>query len=460
MNIAIVLAAGEGTRMKSKLPKVLHKVAGKSLLSYVVDASKAAGIEENIIIIGHGGQEVKEEFKGQKLSFREQPIGPDAPYGTGYAVMQGADLIKDDSNVLILCGDTPLIRGETLKKMMDFHQQGSYDGTVLTAVLDDASGYGRIKRGQDGNIVKIVEDKDASPEEKEIREINSGIFSFKGSLLKSALGKIDNKNAQGEFYLTDIVEILRDEGYKIGGYKMEDPIEIHGINSRVQLSFAEEVIRKRINEYHMEQGVTIIDPNSTYIENQVEIGSDTIIYPGAYIEEGSQIGQDCIIRGSSRIVNSKIGNQVEIETSLIEDSTVGDGTNIGPNAHLRPNSQIGKNVRLGNFVEVKNSQLGDGTKAGHLAYIGDAKLGKNVNIGCGAIFANYDGSVKEEVVVGDNCFIGSNATLIAPLKIDDQAYIAAGSTINLDIERGALAIARAHQVNKEGWVEKNKNNKK
>lgn len=454
MNISIILAAGEGTRMKSKLPKVLHKICGKPLLEYVINASKGAEIEKNVVIIGHGGEQVKEYFKDEPIIFKEQPIGKDAPYGTGFAVMQGEEYIDDDSDVIILCGDTPLITKETINKLLKFHKEGNFHGTVLTALLADSTGYGRIKRDESGNIFKIVEEKDATEEEKKIKEINSGIYCFNGKLLRQALKKIDDDNAQGEFYITDVVGILRDEGYKVGAYVVEDSTEIHGINSRIQLAFSEGIMRKRINETHMLNGVTFINPDNTYIEEGVVVGSDTIIYPGVNIEGNTKIGEDCIIRSNSRIVNSQIGDKVEVESSLIEGSIIESNVTIGPNAHLRPKSHIKKNVHIGNFVEVKNAIIGENSKAGHLAYIGDAIVGKDVNIGCGVIFVNYNGKDKQITKVGNNVFIGSNSNLVAPIEINDRVYIAAGSTITKDIEEGTLSIARAQQVNKEGWVDK------
>lgn len=454
MNISIILAAGEGTRMKSKLPKVLHKVCGKPILEYVINASKGANVQKNVIIIGHGGDKVADYFKDKEVTFEYQPIGEGAPYGTGYAVMQGINHIEDDSTVLVLCGDTPLITKDTIDRLFDFHNKGEYLCTVLTAVLDDPTGYGRILRDEHGNISKIVEEKDTSPEEKEIREINSGIYCFNGKMLKYGLNNISDDNAQGEFYLTDVIEIIKDQGHNVGAYIINDSAEIHGINNRLQLSSSEKIMRKRINDGHMLNGVTMIDPDSTYIEEGVSIGSDTIIYPNTFIEGDTIIGNDCIIRSNSRIVNSRIDSGVVIESSLIEDSRVESDTTIGPNAHLRPKSHVGKNVRIGNFVETKNSTIGDNSKAGHLAYIGDAVVGENVNIGCGVIFVNYNGKDKNITKVGDNAFIGSNSNLVAPVSIQDWAYVAAGSTINKDVEEGALSIARAQQVNKANWVEK------
>ena len=454
MNISVILAAGEGTRMKSNLPKVLHKVCGRPILEYVLNASTQANVEKNIVITGYGGKKVKEYFKKEPIIFKDQPIGEDAPYGTGFAVMQASDLINKASTVVILCGDTPLISGDTIDKFIKYHKEGGYQGTVLTAILEEPSGYGRIKRDRLGNISAIVEHKDATDKEREINEINSGIFCFDGELLKYALGKIDNNNAQGEFYITDVIEILNKKGYKIGGYKINDAVEIYGVNSRNQLAFCEGVMRRRINEKHMSKGVTIINPESTYIEPDINIGMDTIIYPGVFVEGSSQIGNNCIIRANTRIVDSKIDDNVTIESSLIEGSIIHTGSTVGPYAHLRPKSNIGKNVKLGNFVEVKNSSIGDNSKAGHLAYIGDAIVGNNVNIGCGVIFANYNGISKELVRVGDNVFIGSNSNLVAPLQINNYAYIAAGSTITKEVEEGALAIERGSQVNKIGWAEK------
>lgn len=454
MEMAIILAAGEGSRMRSKKSKVLHKVCGKAILSYIVDASKAANLEKNIVVVGHSGEMVREYFKDESIIFKTQPIGEDLPYGTGYAVMQAVDEIEDDSTVLILYGDTPLIRANTIKNLLSYHKENRFKGTVLTAKLSDLEGYGRIVRDESGYISKIVEDRDASPSEKLIDEVNSGIYCFDGRLLKDALEKITDDNAQNEYYVTDVIEILKKDGHRVGAYLMEDSVEINGINSRVQLAFCEDVIRSRINEYHMENGVTLIHPSNTYIEDGVKIGRDTIIYPGVSLEGETEIGEDCIIKSGTRIESSKIMDSVNIESSLIEHSFVDDGTKIGPNAHLRPNSHLGKNINIGNFVEIKNATMGDNSKAGHLSYVGDADIGYNVNIGCGVVFVNYNGRDKFRTSIGDNAFIGSNSSLVAPLNVEDWAYIAAGSTITKEVKEGELSISRAEQINKEGWVEK------
>lgn len=454
MSVSIILAAGEGTRMKSKLPKVLHKIGGKPILDYVITASEKAGIKKNVVIIGHGGEKVKEAFYHKNVIFEEQPIGEGAPYGTGYAVKQGVNHVSSEDIVIILCGDTPLVTKETISNLKEFHDKGKYDGTVLTAVLEDATGYGRIVRDKNGNIEKITEEKDANEKEKEIKEINTGIYAFKGRLLIEALNELDDNNAQGELYITDVVEILKTKGYNLGACIIDDFSDVYGINSKEQLAFCEKVLRKRINTYHMEQGVTLIDPENTYIDQDVKIGKDTVIYPGVFLQGSTIIGEDCTIYSQTRIVNSKIGDNTEIDSSLIEESEVGNLVHIGPNAHLRPNSILGNEIKIGNFVEVKNSKLGDGVKAGHLAYIGDGIVGKNVNIGCGVIFANYDGENKNKTIIGDNAFIGSNSNLVAPVNIGDNAYVAAGSTITEDVSEGSLSIARARQVNKDSYVRK------
>lgn len=454
MNISIILAAGEGTRMKSELPKVLHRVCGKPILEYVINASKDAEVGKNIVIIGHGGQKVSEYFQDDEIIFRTQPMGEDHPYGTGFAVKQAIDLIPDNSTVIILYGDTPLITNDTISGLVQYHKEQNNQGTVLTAILEDPTDYGRIIREDGENISEIVEQKDASLEQLKIREINSGIYCFNGKSLKYALNLIDNNNAQGEYYVTDAISILKNGGHKVGAYIIDDSTEIHGVNSRTQLAFSESVMKARINERFMVEGVTIIDPTNTYIESEVEIGRETIIYPGVTIQGKTKIGKNCIIRSNTRIKDSIIYDNVEIESSLIQDSSVGDNSHIGPNAHLRPNSHIGKNVKIGNFVEVKNASIGNNSKAGHLSYIGDATIGHNVNIGCGVVFVNYDGKVKFHTTVGDNAFIGSNSNLVAPIEVKDWGFIAAGSTITKNVEEGALSIARSQQKNILGWVDR------
>ena len=452
MNISIILAAGEGTRMKSKDPKVLHRVCGKPLLNYVINASRDAKMEKNVVIVGHGSDKVLECINDEDVTFVRQPIGEDVPYGTGFAVMQGKDYIADDSCVIILYGDTPLITGETLNKLIEYHNYRDNVCTVLSADLEDPTGYGRIVRDEFGEIISIVEDKDATSDQLKIKEVNSGMYCFKGKYLKFALEKIDNDNAQGEYYITDAIQVLKSEALKVGVYKTENEEEIYGINSRTQLSEAEKIMRNRINQRHMINGVTLIHPENTYIEDAAIIGRDTVVYPGVIIEGNTEIGEDCYIGQNARIVNSKIGNNVEIQSSTIIDSSVNDESKVGPYAYLRPNSHIGRNVKIGDFVEVKNSIIGDNSKASHLSYIGDGEVGKNVNIGCGVVFVNYNGKIKQKTIVEDNAFIGSNSNLIAPVVVKEYGYVAAGSTITEEVGNGDLSIGRARQVNKEGWV--------
>lgn len=445
---AIILAAGKGTRMKSKFPKVVHKVCGKEMVNHVIDVSKNSGVNDIVVILGHESETVKEKLpKDTMIAMQTEQLG------TGHAVIMAKEYINDEDTIVVLCGDTPLVKEETLKKLFDYHLENEYHATVLTTCVDNPTGYGRIIRDENQDLLKIVEQKDANEEEKKAKEINSGIYCFNGKSLRESLDLLDNKNAQGEYYLTDTIKIMRDKGQKVGAFNGSTIEELMGVNSRVELSKAEEIMRRRINESHMVNGVTIIDTNSTYIESNVEIGNDTIVYPGTMLQGNTKIGSSCIIGMNSSITNSQIGNYTEVESSTIIDSIVGENTTVGPYAYLRPNSNIGNNVKIGDFVEVKNATIEDNSKASHLSYIGDAHVGKNVNIGCGVVFVNYDGKNKFKSVVKDGAFIGSNSNLVAPVTIEEKGYIATGSTITEDVPQGALAIARQRQVVKEGWVE-------
>ena len=446
---AIILAAGKGTRMKSKYPKVIHKVCGKEMVNHVIDVSKKSGVKDIVAILGHGCDVVKEKLPTDTMIAMQTE-----QLGTGHAVKMAKDYIKDEDTIVVLCGDTPLIKEETLKRLFDYHLENGYHTTVLTTEVDNPTGYGRIIRDENQDLLKIVEQKDANEEEKLVKEINSGIYCFNGNSLRESLDLLDNNNAQGEYYLTDTIQIMRNKGLKVGAYNGSTIEELMGVNSRVELSRAEDIMRKRINETHMVNGVTIIDTNSTYIEADVQIGNDTIVYPGTMLRGNTIIGSNCIIGMNSNITNSKIGDYTEIENSTIIDSIVGENTNIGPYAYLRPNSNIGNNVKIGDFVEVKNATIEDNSKASHLSYIGDAHVGKDVNIGCGVVFVNYDGKNKYKSVVKDGAFIGSNSNLVAPVTVEEKGFIATGSTITEDVPQGALAIARERQVVKEGWVAK------
>ncbi len=367
--------------------------------------------------------------------------------------MNALDKIEDDDTVIILNGDTPIISNSTISCFLRYHEERNNDITVLSADMKDPTNYGRIVRDENANVVAIVEEKDASEKQKLIREINSGIFAFKGSSLRSALQKINTDNAANELYITDTLEILVKEGKRVDSFKLRDTREILGVNSRYELSIAAEILQKKINKEYMINGVGIIDPKSTYIEYGATIERDVMIYPGTRIDRKSVIKEGAEIY-SSTIKNSTIGEDVIIRSSEIEDSSIGRGTTVGPYAHLRPNSHVGENCKIGNFVEVKNSNVGDGSKMSHLAYIGDADVGSGVNIGCGVVFVNYDGRDKFRAKVGDNAFIGSNANLVAPIEVEDYGYVAAGSTITKKVLKGQLSLERAPQKNIDGWVER------
>lgn len=452
MFTSVILAAGMGTRMKSKMPKVLHKVCGKPLSKWVIDASKAAGADKVCAVVGHKAETVKEVL-GDVCKFALQA----EQKGTGHAVMQAIDVIKNSKGeVVILNGDTPLITAETINKAIEYHKNNGNQATVITAILDDATGYGRIVRDNDGSVLKIVEQKDASEEEKKINEVNSGMYVFDAQSLVYALDKITPNNAQGEYYLTDTLEILLSAGKKIGGYAISDNDEIRGINDRVQLNEAEKIMQKRINEYHMRNGVTMRNPESVYIEDGVEIGNDTEICQNVTIKSGTKIGSDCVIGSGSMLDRAVIHDGVDVLSSVILESEVDEGTHVGPFAYIRPNCHVGKEVKVGDFVELKNSNIDDGTKISHLTYIGDSDVGKRVNFGCGTVTCNYDGKKKYRTTIGDDCFVGCNTNFVSPINVGDGVYIAAGSTITEDIPENSLSIARARQVNKEGWKDKRK----
>ena len=446
---AIILAAGKGTRMKSKYPKVVHKVCGKEMVNHIIDVSKKSGVNDVVAILGHESEVVKNILpEDTMIAMQAEQLG------TGHAVKMAKEYINDEDTIVILCGDTPLIKEETLKRLFDYHIENEYTATVLTTKVDNPTGYGRVIRDENGDLLKIVEQKDGNAEELAVNEINSGIYCFKGQMLRESLDLLDNNNAQGEYYLTDTIKILRDKGFKVGAFNGSTIEELMGVNSRVELAKAEALMRKRINEQHLVNGVTIIDTATTYIEADVKIGSDTIIYPGVMLHGNTKIGNECIIGMNSSITNSTIGNNTEVKNSTIIDSNVGDNTTVGPYAYLRPKSNIGNNVKIGDFVEVKNATIEDNSKASHLSYIGDAHVGKDVNIGCGVVFVNYDGKNKFKSEVKDGAFIGSNSNLVAPVVVEEKGYVATGSTITDNVPEGALAIARERQVVKEGWVEK------
>lgn len=445
--VAVVLAAGLGTRMKSKIPKVLHKVAGVPILEHVINTLLEAEIEDIILVLGHGGQLVEKQ-----ISQDIQVVYQNEQLGTGHALMQALPRLTQykEGQCLVVCGDTPLLKGITLKKLLAEHKERNNSATILTAYLSDPTGYGRIIKNGSG-IYKIVEEKDADHEEKAVKEINTGTYCFNTASLTNKLARITPANAQGEYYLTDAIKLLVEDGEKVDSLLLENSVEAMGINNRVQLSEADKQMRMRVLNWHMLQGVTIINPDNTYIDACVNIGRDTIIYPGVYLEGRTEVGEECIIGPDTRIINSQIKNRVSIAYSNVLEARIAEDCTIGPYSYLRPGTELSPSVKIGDFVEVKNSFVGIGSKIPHLSYVGDSTLGKGVNIGAGTITCNYDGVNKHPTVFGDGAFIGSNTNLVAPVTVGAGAYIGAGSTVTKDIPPGALAVARGRQKNFDNW---------
>lgn len=447
---AVVLAAGQGTRMKSKLYKVLHPVCGKPMVEHVVDHVRTLDVSRIVTIVGHGAEMVKTHLGG-----KSEYVLQEEQLGTAHAVQQAEELLGTlEGTTLVVCGDTPLIRPETLQALYEYHHQQNAKATILTASAEIPFGYGRIIRNAEGQVEQIVEQKDASEEQQLVKEINTGTYCFDNKALFQALKQVKNDNAQGEYYLPDVIEILQQQGEIVSAFKTDDFEEILGVNDRVALAQAEEIMRNRINEKHMRNGVTIINPSNTHISIEAVIGRDTIIKPGVVIEGNTVIGEDCIIGPNSHIVESQIGDRTTVTNSVVLNSSVGEDTAIGPFAHLRPESTLGNHVKIGNFVEVKKSTLGNDTKVSHLSYIGDAEVGNDVNIGCGSITVNYDGKNKYKTIIEDNVFVGCNSNLVAPVKIGEGSFIAAGSTITKEVPKDSLAIARARQENKLDYAKK------
>lgn len=452
---AVVLAAGKGTRMKSGVIKVLHPVAGPPMLSWPVSAAREAGATPVVLVIGHQANAVQGLFRGDGsilCAMQEQQLG------TGHAVACALDALSGfRGTVLILCGDTPLLRPETLSDLLKFHADHAAVVTVLTAVMDDPHGYGRVVRDEDGRVMRIVEQKDADPEEQDIREINSGIYCMESDFLFENIRSIGNNNAQQEYYLTDLVAIAVRKGLTCLAMPAADADEIMGINDRVQLAEAARILRRRINRELMLSGVTLIDPEQTYIDQGVSIGADTVVHPNCHIGGETVIGRGCEIEQGVSISACGIGDGCHIKAgSVLEGSELHEDVAVGPMAHLRPGTVLHSHVKIGNFVETKKMLMGEGSKASHLTYLGDAEIGCDVNIGCGTITCNYDGVNKHRTVIGDGVFIGSDVQLVAPVTVGRNSLVAAGTTVTIDVEPDSLAIARVPQVNKVGWRLKKK----
>lgn len=447
---AVILAGGKGTRMKSELPKVLHKVYDRCIIDYVCDSCRKAGINDLSIIVGHKYEQVMEHIGSGNANFFVQK----EQLGTGHAVMQAQDHINDDDLVIVINGDMPLISTYTIKSFISFLQLGNFDGALASAVFDKTPNYGRIVRDNEGNFSKIVEQKDCNEDELEIEEVNIGLYCFRGKQLKDSFAKLNNNNAQNEYYITDIPYYIMEAGGRVGVYMIQDPDETQGINSRSDLSIVTKTLLHSTREVHMDNGVTLIDPSNTYISLDVEIGKDTVIYPGTNIQGKTKIGEGCIIGPNSTIVSSKIGNNVVVETSKITDSIIEDNALIGPFAHIRPKSNIGQFSKVGSFVETKNVNVGTNTKVPHLSYIGDSDVGNNVEIACGVITSNMNTKwEKNRTVIKDNAFIGCNSVLIAPITVEELGVVGAGSTISKDVPSKALALTRAELKTKENYYE-------
>ena len=450
---AVILAAGQGTRMKSALPKVLHPVAGRSMLSHVVQTAKALGAAPIVPVIGHGAELVRNTLANENLTFALQA----EQLGTGHALQCAEASLKGfTGDLLLLCGDVPLLRDVTLRALLAHHHETSASVTILTAQMVDPTGYGRIIRGSNG-VERIVEEKDASSAERQVSEINTGIYIFRVPEAFSFLRDLDNSNAQGEYYLTDIVAAACQAGERVEALLVESAEEAMGINDRVQLAQADEIMRQRINETHQRAGVTLIDPMATYIDPDVAIGPDTLVHPGVHLRGKTTIGYGCEIEPGVIVTDCTIGDLVHLKPgSVLSESSIGDACAVGPMAHLRPGTVLSGNNKIGNFVETKKAVFGEKSQASHLTYIGDATLGKNVNIGCGTITCNYDGVNKHQTTIEDDVFVGSDTQFVAPVTIGRGSLIGAGSTITKDVPADALAITRTEQKNIPGWAERNR----
>ncbi len=443
---AVILAAGKSTRMKSSVPKALHPVAGLPMIVHILGALEKAGAARIVVVVGHGADQVRSVL-GDRVEFVEQS----EQRGTGHAAQMTRPLLQDwQGPIIVLPGDAPLITPDAITALLKTHASNAI--TLLSIELERPTGYGRIVRSESGSVASIVEEKDATDEQRAIREVNVSIYAFEPAFLFNSLSLLQPNNVQGEYYLTDTVSLAHDLSREIAAITWHDPNVGRGVNTRVELSEVNALFHQRILREHMLAGVSIIDPHSTRIEAEVNIGADTTIHPFTVLRGVTDIGESCEIGPGARIDDAKIGNKVTVRDSWIVASEVGDDTKIGPYANIRPNSTIGRHVKIGDFVEVKSSKIEDNAKAGHFAYLGDAEVGEDSNIGAGTITCNFDGKNKHKTVIGKRVFTGSNSTLVAPLNIADDAYIAAGSTITEDLPAGALGIGRARQVTKPEWV--------
>lgn len=450
---AIVLAAGFGSRMKSKRHKVLHEVCGKPMIVHILDELAELQLDQVIVVVGQQREAVVAAIEGRAtIAVQEEQKG------TGHAVLSAIPLLADNvDTTIVLYGDAPLIRAQTISELLAQCETTPAAACILTADVQDPKGLGRVITDEHGQVHHVVEEKDATPAQKQISIINTGIYAFKTPDLLSCLGKLEPNNAQGEYYLTDTVGILREEGKQVSALQVEDADEIASVNDLVQLSRVEKILRRRINESWMRQGVSIVDPEATYIGTDVTIGRDTVLLPGTILEGNTVIEEDCEIGPNTRLVDVTVHQGAHVVQSVVLSSTIGSESSVGPFAYIRPDSVVGDRVKIGDFVELKKSHIGDDTKISHLAYVGDAVVGERVNIGCGVITVNYDGKNKHKTVIGSDSFVGSNVNLIAPIEVGDGAYLCAGSTITDHVPSDGFAIGRSRQVTKPEYVSSWKN---
>ncbi|MDF5754820.1 bifunctional UDP-N-acetylglucosamine diphosphorylase/glucosamine-1-phosphate N-acetyltransferase GlmU [Spongiactinospora sp. TRM90649] len=447
----VVLAAGEGTRMKSERPKVLHELCGRAMLDHVLVAARGLDPERLIVVIGHGRERMHEHLA--RTSPDALAVVQTEQRGTGHAVRTALEEVGTlGGTVLVTYGDTPMLRQETMERLLAAHTGDGNAVTVLTAVVPDPTGYGRIIRDSGGAVLEIVEDRDATPEQRAIAEMNSGVYAFDGQLLADGIKRVGAANAQGEEYLTDVLAILREDGHRVGAFVAADHVEVEGVNNRVQLAAARRVLNDRVLRDHMLAGVTVIDPASTWIDVDVTVEADAVIHPGCQLHGRTTIASGAEIGPATTLTDTEVGEDAVVRNSVCEGASIGPEALVGPYTYLRPGAVLLRKAKAGAHVEIKNSEVGEGAKVPHLSYVGDATIGTGANIGAATVFVNYDGVEKRHITVGDHAFVGCDTMLVAPVTVGDGAYTAAGSTITNDVPPGAIAVARERQRTIEGWV--------
>lgn len=451
---ALILAAGNGKSMNSQLPCVLHPVCGKPILQHVTDTVKKVCNDIVIVVSEENQAQICEQF-GEEFTFVKE--ASHQGWGTGRAVLSAVDSFKNKTGcVIISAGDMPLVSETSYKRLIEAVEVDAYSASLLYDTKQEPHGYGRVVRDDMGTVLRIVEQRELTVEEERIHACNASVYCFRIEALLWALPLLKNDNSAQEYYLTDVIGLLASAGHRIRAIRSHNHDECLGANTKFELALISKYMRNRINDQHMKNGVTLIDPHATYIDSDVTIGSDTVVYPGCFIQSGTSIGRNCTLLPNSRLDHAIIGDDVTIESAVITHASVKEGSSVGPFAYIRPNSQIGKDCRIGDFVEIKNSSIDDGTKVSHLTYVGDSDLGKDINLGCGVVFVNYNGKIKQRSKIEDHAFIGCNVNLVAPVHVGKEAYIAAGSTVTRDVPEGALLVARTKETIKEGWVEKRK----